>query len=74
VQGWSEGTPSDWATETFKVAKEDAYGQLPPPSSRGSFRLSDDYITMATQDVATQLSKAGVRLAVVLNKALAHNQ
>jgi hypothetical protein len=32
--------------------------------------LSDDYVTTATQDVALQLSKAGVRLAFVLNNAL----
>ena len=48
----------------------DAYGLLPEPSSRGSYRLSDEYITTATDDVAQQLSKAGVRLAFVLNKAL----
>ena len=36
----------------------------------GSIRLSVDYVTMATQDVATQLGKAGVRLAMVLNQAL----
>jgi hypothetical protein len=43
---------------------------LPEPSSRGSYRLTDEYITTATDDVAQQLSKAGVRLAFVLNKAL----
>jgi hypothetical protein len=70
VQAWSQGEPSDWALESFNVARDDAYGQLPQPTSRGSFRLADDYIDMATRDVATQLSKAGVRLAWVLNKAL----
>jgi hypothetical protein len=43
------------------------------PSSRGTYRLSDEYVTSATADVAQQLSKAGVRLAFVLNKAL-HKQ
>jgi S1/P1 Nuclease len=70
VQAWSQGEPSDWALESFKVARDDAYGQLPQPTTRGSFRLADIYIDMATRDVATQLSKAGVRLAWVLNKAL----
>ncbi len=56
--------------ESFQVAKDDAYGQLPEPSARGTFRLSDEYVTTATDDVAQQLSKAGVRLAFVLNKAL----
>ena len=56
--------------ESFKVAKADAYGKLPEPSARGSYRLTDEYITAATDDVAQQLSKAGVRLAFVLNGAL----
>jgi hypothetical protein len=67
---WQAGQPTDWAKETFNIAKDDAYGQLPEPNSRGSFRLIDDYVTMATNDVALQLSKAGVRLAVILNQAM----
>ena len=64
------GKPTDWAKESFQVAKDDTYGQLPEPSTRGAYRLSDEYITTATDDVARQLSRAGVRLAFVLNKAL----
>ena len=71
---WSQGKPADWAAESFKLAKDDAYGQLPEPNARGSFRLSDDYIATATQDVAEQLSKAGVRLAFLLNTALTPKQ
>jgi alanine racemase len=56
--------------ESFKVAKDDAYGQLPEPNSKHVYRLSDDYMAMATQDAAMQLSKGGVRLAFVLNQAL----
>jgi len=67
---WQAGEPSGWAKESFQVARDDAYGQLPEPTARGSFRLSDEYVTVATQDVAIQLSKAGVRLAFVLNNAL----
>lgn len=67
---WQGGKPSDWAKESFQVAKDDTYGQLPEPSARGTYRLSDEYVTTATDDVAQQLSKAGVRLAFVLNKAL----
>ena len=69
VSTWQSGSPSDWAMESFQVAKDDAYGQLPEPSAHGSFRLSDEYVTTATEDVALQLSKAGVRLAFVLNNA-----
>ena len=67
---WQAGGPADWAKETFGVAKTDAYGQLPPAGSKGSFRLSDEYITTAANDAAEQLSKAGVRLAMILNQAL----
>ena len=69
ISTWQKGDPADWAMESFKVAKEDAFGQLPEPSSHGSFRLSDEYVTTATEAVALQLSKAGVRLAFVLHNA-----
>ena len=74
IQAWSKGSPSDWAMESFTVAKEDAYGRLPQPNDRGTYRLSADYISMATRDVASQLSKAGVRLATMLNKVLGSPQ
>jgi len=70
AQSWARGTPTDWAMETFTVAKDDVYGKLPQPNARGSFRLPDDYIAVAMRDVAAQLGKAGVRLAFLLNKAL----
>ena len=70
VRQWSQGTASDWAMESFKIAKDDAYSQLPEPNSKHVYRLSDDYMATATQDVAMQLSKGGVRLAFVLNQAL----
>jgi hypothetical protein len=52
------------------MANDDAYGRLPVPGARGSYRLTDAYVAMAVRDVASQLSKAGVRLAAVLNRAL----
>jgi hypothetical protein len=70
VRQWSQGTASDWAMESFKVAKDDAYGQLPDANSKHVYRLSEDYMATATQDVALQLSKGGVRLAFVLNQTL----
>lgn len=69
-QAWSKGTPADWAQDSFQIARSDSYGQLPEPSAHGTYRLTDEYISMATQDVAVQLSKAGVRLAFILNKSL----
>jgi len=67
---WQRGSPSDWAKDSFLVAKADAYGLLSEPSSGGSYGPSEKYVKTATADVALQLSKAGVRLAFVLNNAL----
>jgi nuclease S1 len=72
---WSSGTPLDWALETYAVSKEHAYGPLPAASgaaaSTGSqYQLSRGYVDEATAVTAEQLSKAGVRLAFLLNRAL----
>jgi hypothetical protein len=67
---WSKGTASDWAIETYSVAKVNAYGPLPAPGAGGTYTLPAPYVTNAKGVVADQLSKAGVRLAFVLNDAL----
>lgn len=64
------GKVSDWAMELFGVARKDAYGLLPEPSTRGVYVLDNRYVDAAVPDVRNQLSRAGVRLAVVLNRAL----
>jgi hypothetical protein len=70
ARDWARGGPADWAMESFRIARDHVYGRLPPPNARGSVRLSAEYVAMATRDVASQLSKAGVRLAWMLNTAL----
>jgi len=70
TRDWTRGTPADWALDSFRVAKEDAYGRLPPPNARRSYRLPETYMAMAIRDVSVQLCKAGVRLALMLNRAL----
>jgi hypothetical protein len=67
---WSIGTPADWAMESLSAAKDHAYGLLPAPGPQNRYRLSAAYVADATTVVAEQLSKAGVRLARVLNQAL----
>jgi hypothetical protein len=67
---WSSGTAGEWAIESFHVAGQHAYGLLPAPSSPGHYKLSPGYVNDATEVTAEQLSKAGVRLALVLNQAL----
>jgi hypothetical protein len=67
---WSEGTAADWAMESFGLARNDAYGRLPELGVQGAYVLDAAYIAAAARDIRFQLSRAGVRLALVLNKAL----
>ena len=71
TQLWVQGSASDWAQETFQAAKSQAYGKLPKPGKSGTYILPATYVTAASKTAAAQLSKAGVRLAQVLNRALA---
>jgi len=56
--------------ESFGLARHHAHGLLPEPRAQGVYVLDSRYVDAAVQDVRLQLSRAGVRLAVVLNKAL----
>ena len=66
---WAAGSPSDWALESFDIAKRDAYGLLPREARRGTYRLETPYIDAAIRDTRTQLTKAGVRLAYLINQS-----
>lgn len=68
---WSRGTPVDWANETFGVAKARVYGGI--QGSGGNYApliLPPDYASSQRAIVATQLKRAGVRLAAILNQHL----
>jgi hypothetical protein len=65
---WREGTFDEWAFEAFDIAYADAYGE-PPLSKDAPQFLDAAYAERAKRDVALQLSRAGVRLAAVLNRA-----
>ncbi len=64
---WTQGTPDDWAMDAFNIAFDHAYGDPPLPKDA---HLDAAYVARAEKDVALQLSRAGVRLAAVLNKTL----
>lgn len=70
LASWSRGRALDWALESHEIARRIAYGRLPDRRYRGRYRLSDSYQSVATAAAATQLSRAGVRLALLLNAAL----
>ena len=72
---WEKGDPDAWAMEGFDLAKTAVYtiGSQPGCSADPSpVGLSPAYADAARETVSTQLEKAGVRLAAVLNQALSH--
>ena len=71
ADAWGRGGPVDWANESFAIAKHDIYGPLRGAHAEdGVIQLPDDYVLRERPVVAEQLEKAGVRLAMVLNRAL----
>lgn len=71
VQLWSTATPQLWALEAHQLGVDRAYGLLFKPDAHGTPVLEDAYVHAAVQTVGLQLSRAGVRLAYVINEALA---
>jgi hypothetical protein len=59
-----------WAHEAFRSPRTTRTGSFPHPTRAAAIRLTDEYVTTATQVVSQQLSTAGVRLAFILNRAL----
>jgi hypothetical protein len=70
---WGKGDARSWALEAFGVAQGKVYtlGSRPGCDTAGPIALSPSYVAGARRVVAEQLSKAGVRLGAVLNRALA---
>jgi hypothetical protein len=71
-KNWSGGKAASWAMESFEIGRRDAYAlpTLPTCRRRGSVTLSAKYRSQAQRDAATQLLKAAIRMATVLNGAL----
>jgi hypothetical protein len=67
---WSRGSVAAWAEESFAAGNRYAYEPLGFADGSGRYVLSGSYIEAAQLAVATQLSRAGVRLAVLLNRTL----
>jgi hypothetical protein len=45
--------------ESFEVARKDAYGELPEPSTQGVYALDGRYVDAAAKDVRMQFARAG---------------
>ena len=70
---WERGDLNGWATESYGVAKSTVYRLNPPPGcdrDAAPIALPTGYDEAARTAVAQQLQRAGVRLALVLNRAL----
>jgi nuclease S1 len=75
AEAWSRGTPISWAKESFRRAKTVVYnfaGLQEFVDDRGArgVRLDDAYENSALIAARQQLSKAGIRLAAVLNNTI----
>lgn len=71
---WRRGQVTDWARETFRVSQGAAYTLGSPPGCRSDSSptaLPPAYASRARTVAAVQLSKAGVRLAEILDRSLA---
>lgn len=68
IEDWHRGSIEAWATETFRVGRDEVYEPLLP--NTGVVDLPDGYLFAESQIAAVQMEKAGVRLAHVLNQAL----
>jgi hypothetical protein len=66
-KAWQSGTPAAWATEAHTIARDQIY---PPLDGRRNLRLPRDYADQQTAITRMQLTKAGLRLAWLLNGAL----
>ena len=71
---WSAGTPRDWAMESYGIARSVVYTIGSPPGcdpDAAPMTLPPGYDAQAQRVADLQLEKAGIRLAAMLNHALA---
>lgn len=72
-KSWVLGDSKQWAMESFQLGKRYAYSFNPPAgcdATRPPIPLSAGYDSAARKVAASQLKKAGVRLAYILNHRL----
>jgi hypothetical protein len=70
---WEQGAPRAWAQESYTVARQSVYTFGSPPGcarDQAPVGLPPGYDRAAQAAAAIQLERAGVRLALVLNRAL----
>jgi hypothetical protein len=73
ITSWQDGTPKDWAYESFQIARDNIYSELPAgpllKKNRWGMDLPQDYYTDRMKKIVNErLLKAGLRLAGLLNQ------
>ncbi len=74
---WQKGNAAGWMAESYKIATELAYGRLPGFACNAEdfaeepLALDLNYVNAAIAVVPGQLTRAGVRIAALLNRAFA---
>jgi hypothetical protein len=69
-QQWQGGSSAEWANESLALARTEIYAALGGTGDTNApLILPNDYAAAKAPIVKTQLQKAGVRLAWVLNEA-----
>lgn len=74
-KAWETGSIFEWIGESHRIARDRVYPMLPVDSScprkiQGVVEIGQAYYARAAPVIETQLRKAGVRLARVLNETL----
>ena len=74
LSAWARGDAKAWAMESFELSRKDVYAlpSRPTCNDHGVVTLAPEYEAAAVRDAALQLEKAGVRMAVLLNRALGY--
>ncbi len=67
---WASGAPQLWALEAHQLGVDRAYGISGAVNDKGQIALPDTDVAKGVKTVGLQLSRAGVRLAYILNTSL----
>ena len=72
---WEKGSISDWIGESHQIAKNAVYPLLPVATAcsnkiAGVIAIGEPYYLKAAPVIKTQIRKAGIRLARILNETL----
>lgn len=71
---WQVGSPKEWAAQSYALANQQVYRQLPEfacgIAPKAPLTLSAPYLRAAKTYLPEQIAKAGVRMAYILNSTL----